>query len=392
MHKPQSAPTLVTRARALAVALAVITSPLPAGCAEEEPGCVPEAAAAQPLSGAYLDQARALADSWIKRHGAAGLKWNWEEAVLLNGVLALYDATGEARYLDYARTYVEHHLKAGYALNTSDTVAPAAAAAELYRRTCDLRYRSVIYEVYDYLTIKAPRTKEGGINHLGPLMKSIPQLWIDSLYMFGQPMLRGGRYTREPAMEQLVADQLEIFSKVLQDDGDGLYRHASINGTLVPDDDTYWARGNSWALITGAELLGDGAGSYPGLRARFDRQAAAILGQQVAGQDLWYTVLSAKPTYIETAGSALIVAGLARGLRRGLIDPTKRALVDRAAAALLKTIVTRSGALTVAGTSVGTMPGSFAYYANVPQQDDVPYGVGAVLLALVEIQRLAASQ
>ena len=386
---------MAARRHLLLVCALPLCALLVCGCDHDEAWvCAPEAVS-QPVQGVHVDRARALADAYIKRHPAAKVEWDWEEAVLMNGVAALYDATGEARYLTYVRTWLDHHMAAGYTLQTSDTVAPTAAAAELYRRTCEPRYRDVIDEVYDYLTLKAPRGPEGGVNHLGPGMKNVPQIWIDSLYMFGTPMLRGGRYTGQAKMTLLVAEQMEAFSKVLQDQGSDLYYHASINQILIPTkpDPAFWARGNSWVLVSMAELLAAEPGRHPAVRARFDRLAPALLERQDLASSLWQTVLDkSRPTYVETSGSALIIAGAAHALRHGLIETKHRARLDRAISALDKKIISGTDGLTVTGTSVGTMPGEFENYANVPVADDVPFGVGGVLLALVEYQRLVNGQ
>lgn len=110
----------------------------------------------------------------------------------------------------------------------------------------------------------------------------------------------------------------------------------------------------------------------------------------IAAQDvdsgLWWQVVN-RPgeTYLETSATALFAYGLARGVRYGFRDLALVGAID-AAIAGIETRIRRdaAGRPIVTDVSGPTMVGGFDYYASIPLEEDVPFGVGAVILALTE--------
>jgi unsaturated rhamnogalacturonyl hydrolase len=93
--------------------------------------------------------------------------------------------------------------------------------------------------------------------------------------------------------------------------------------------------------------------------------------------------------YLETSASALFSYGIARAYRYGLVgeeelDAARRAL-DGIRAAIVED---DQGRPVVTGISGPTDVGTYESYAEVPLQEDISYGVGATILALVEMSGL----
>ena len=333
-----------------------------------------------------------IARAQIARKPADKLQWRWEEGVLMIGIADLYRVTGEEDLRDYLAAWIDHHVARGYDILSSDTCPPAAVAALLYGRSGNEDYRQVVEDVLHYLYDVAARTEDGGINHLGELTGLGVTLWVDSLFMFGTTLIRWGEQQDDATALDEFAAQYRVFAAHLQDE-DGWLRHAY--QWLAPHDNVHWARGNGWVTAAAYEYL-----RARRVRGEEDPEIAASIAAQVdairATQDpetgLWRTMVDRNDegNYLETSGAALFAYGMARGWRIGLLDDDVLPVITRAMDGVRGRIARddTSNAPIVTGTSGPTTAGTVAEYLKVPLADDISYGIGAVLLALIETSGL----
>ena len=356
-----------------------------------DPQTVPDGAcyaAKRDPQSASVALATDIAHRFIDEHPPTELEWNWEEGVLMYGMTELYRVTGDPAVRDYYKAWIDHHIAEGYAIVWSDSCPPALAAIALYIETGDEQYADVAREVLSYLAEVALRTPEGGISHLGAL--NLASIWLDSLFMFGMVLNRWGELTDDRDALDEMGGQLDIFGTVLQDDS-GLLVH-SHGWPLEFDTDIFWGRGNSWVTIASADYL-----RVRGLRHESDDRVQDILQRQIDGalasQDPsggWWSIMN-RPgeIYLETSATALLAYGMARAYRYGFAGDEVRAPID-AALAYIGTQIQLDGddRPFVTGISGPTTVGTFDDYANVPLEDDLTYGVGGVILALIETSGL----
>lgn len=330
-----------------------------------------------------------------------GLRWDWGEAAMMIGLWNLALATGEERYLDFIQAWLEHHIERGYMISTSDTCAPAALAIALLEDGREqARYEPVVMDALSYLREDALRVSNGGLSHFGTLDVFGIELWADSLFMFGNVFTRWGEYA---AAQQALDDytfQYEAFADLMQDDN-GLFVHAA-ESQFEQEPDVYWARANGWITAAGYDHLRVRRNleqPLPEMALIAREQVAAIIDTQDPATGLWWTVIN-RPgeTYLETSASALFIYGMARGWRYGYLGDKVLPAIALGLEGLATQIVdgdgqpfdpsSSTGAPVVTGTSQPTSVGTFDYYANIGVQDDIPYGIGAVLLALTETSGL----
>jgi len=341
------------------------------------------AAKRDPLS-TNVTLAREIALKQMEEHPADKVIWNWEESVMMLGISELYRVTGDTAFRDYYRDWIDHHIDKGYFMGTSDSCSPAALAALLYRELGDAKYLTVVEDALHYLAEVASRTEEGGISHLGDA--PVVTLWVDSLFMFGNVLMKHGELADDPDAIREFSDQFAIFTDLLQSDT-GFYRHA--HAWPGQDDDVYWGRGNGWVAAAGAEYL-----RVLRDRGETDGVAEAAVGLLMddvkAAQDpqtgLWWTVLN-RPgeTYLETSATALFSYALSRLYRYGHADDTALRVIADAMDGIRSRIARDDqDRPVIEGVSGPTGVGSFANYAAVKTIDDVPFGIGVVILALVE--------
>lgn len=381
---------------------ALSAAPALSGCSSSgdgAPACTPVAPAptdayakAHAPDSADVALARAIADRWLAVHPPEDAQWDWGDGVMLGALMELHRVTGDARYRQHVERFFAPQFRDGFAITTSDTCPPAYSALFLRGETCDARYGQVLDAFRDYLDHQALRTTDGGISHLGTVDIFGPTLWVDSLYMFGAPLIRRGELDGDAAALDLYGSQYKIFQGHLQDAKTGWFVHA-YQWTEPQDPDVFWGRGNGWVVATAADYLrvrgARGEQDAP-ILASFQRLVSAVEAAQDPATGLFWTVLN-RPgeTYLETSATALFALGLARAERAGLLDAAGKDTRKKAMAAVRTKIVNDAqGRPVVKDVSGPTSVGTFQKYAKVPLQDDVTYGVGATILALIEVSGL----
>jgi len=338
-----------------------------------------------------------IALRYMQSHSIETEIWDWRSGVLMFSLTELYRVTGDSRFRDYYQAWLDYWIGEGYQLIWSDSCPPAITAVALLadgssddtdQQMAD--YRKVIDDTLAYLDDDAQRTKEGGISHYG-IFGGFPSVWLDSLFMFGMVLNRWGELPDHDDRLDMMEEQVLIFADLLQDDN-GFMRHAS--DWPGYDESVYWARGNSWVVASLSDHLririgrGEEASEVESV---FRNHVAAIASAQDE-TGLWWTVMDRPEladNYTETSASALIAYGMARAYRYGILGDEERGAAQRSVQAILDDRIKDEGdGPVVTGTSTSTDPYTLEQYLNVPVEDDVNYGVGAVILALIETSGL----
>jgi rhamnogalacturonyl hydrolase YesR len=332
--------------------------------------------------------ATAIAHRQMTRVAADKLSWDWVPSVMMSSFCELHRVTGDPELLAYVKAWIDHHVAAGYTMMSSDTASPVTAAFYVWQATGDAKYRAVVDDFLEYAEHEALRTPEGGINHLGTLEIMGITLWVDSLWMVGVPLARIGALDGPTSTPWLDAEtQFRVFQELLQEPA-GFLHHA-VNWALPQDEGIYWGRGNGWVLASVAEYLRL-AGTPGGARQPFAlsllrRLTNAARAAQDPATGLWWTVLN-RPgeTYLETSVGGLFAFGMARAWRYGLLGDEVLPSIALALQGIRSRVVEGTDGPVITGTSGPTTAGTFAEYAKVKVEDDIPYGIGAVILALLE--------
>ncbi len=342
-----------------------------------------------PTSG-NVTLALAIAKRQATLHPKADLAWNWPAAVMLSAFVDLNRVTQDAAPLTFARAWLDFNIAAGYKIASSDSGSPVGVDVPIWKLTGDAKYKQPIDDFLAYITHDALRTAEGGLNHLGTTDALGVALWVDSLFMFGQPLVRLTQVTGDPAPLNEMGKQVGIFIDKLQDPS-GFFHHATEN-LLAQDPDVFWGRGNGWVVWALSDYL-----RARQMRGETDvkaetalrKLATAIIKAQDPATGLWWTVLN-RPgeTYLETSATALFAAGLARGWRIGVLGDEVLPVVAKAVTAVKAKIVTGADGPVVTGVSGPTNAGTFEVYKAVKVEDDLQYGIGAVIFALIETSGL----
>jgi len=385
--------TAASTARPLWVLLTLLV-----GCGSSSSG----GTAAAPPDGGGADPevvaaATAVAETWVTDSPPEALEWDWGEGVLAFGLLTIADVLDRDDWRTYVRDYIVHHQEDNVPILWSDHTTPAIAATDLFRAGDDSG-RPIQQRVVNYVMNQAPRTELGGIRHLGLInIFFLADWWVDSLFHWVPTLARESEITGDPSFIDEGVVQMLLYLRAMQDPVTDLITHAYIDrdplpGVQVPgfDEEAFWARGNSWVIAALVDLLSFLPEDHPDraeLVDRTERLAAALVSVQSA-DGRFHTVLLDDTTYLETAGSALITYGLARGVREGLLGEDVATAARLGMDGLMNVLVVdeETGRTEVKDTSLGTNPIA-ASYPNIPVARQVSYGVGGWLLAASEFSR-----
>ena len=141
----------------------------------------------------------------------------------------------------------------------------------------------------------------------------------------------------------------------------------------VPDKETFMSKFPDFTIVEVAET-----DKY--LVDTFSNQAEALAKLQDPS-GLWHTVLDDETSYVEASGSGAITAGIAKGVKLGILPEKYRATAENGIKGLIGSISEDGTVLNVsAGTPVGMNKDHYRSIIVRP----MAYGQSLTLLALVE--------
>lgn len=354
-----------------------------------------------------------MAEAVMARSPVLMNRWHYEKGTLLMGFLRLYEATGEARYLDFIRRNIDLFVEPDGSIRTYtveeynlDQINAGKLLFPLYAHTGEARYREALRLLRRQLA-EHPRTSEGGFWH----KQIYPyQMWLDGLYMAAPFYAQYGATFDEPAAFDDVALQFTLITRYTREPATGLFRHAwdETRSMFWADSLTglsahVWGRAMGWfamALVDVLDFLPEDHPERPEIVRIFRDLAEAVARVQDPVTGTWYQVLdlaARKGNYREASATAMFVYALARGVRLGHLDERFAHVARRGYRGLLREFieahpdgrVDMHGIVAVAGLGGRQMrDGSFAYYMSEPIVSNDYKGVGPFIMASVEIEYL----
>lgn len=377
--------------------------------------CAPlaTAAASKPFAVAAADSALTRwPDAQVTPKGAT---WNYELGTLLAGLDAVWLDTADARYYRYIKAAVDPFVADDGSIRTLnenehqlDNILLGRQLLLLYGVTREPKYARAAQRFYAQLQ-QQPRTAEGGFWHK---QRYPEQMWLDGLYM-AEPFYAEYAVTFQQTDKLAdVLHQFQLADQHTRDSRTGLAWHGwdASHHERWADPQTghspeFWARAMGWRMMALVDVLDQLPLSDKG-RAELLRElaadAAAIRRVQTPG-GAWLDVLNkphARGNYEESSATCMFVYALSKGVRRGYLPAEYRSVAERGWSAVQAKFIERSGdaitlKATVKASGLGGDPyrdGSLNYYLSEPVAQNDPKGVGALLLAAVEMEHIAAPE
>jgi unsaturated rhamnogalacturonyl hydrolase len=338
-------------------------------------------------------------------------KWDYKIGMILTAYEKLYAKTKNQKYYDYIKGYADVFIdETGSIKNfdpknySLDNINAGKILFDLYDKTKQEKYLTALKTLRknfdDY-----PRTQSAGFWH----KKIYPnQMWLDGLYM-GEPFY--ARYTSiYEGGEKLndVALQFELIHDNTFDKKTGLFFHAYDESKQMPWADkttgtapNIWLRALGWYGMALTDALDYFPKNHPKQKelAGYLNEFATAVSKYQDASGLWYQIpnlQTRKGNYLEASGSAMLVYSLAKGVHKGYLPARFEKTANKGFNGLIKKLikVDKDGEIHItqvcASAGLGGNPyrdGSFEYYINEKIITDNSHGLGAFLLAAIEIDK-----
>jgi len=335
---------------------------------------------------AHPDQA-----SMPMRKGETRDLLGWEVGTFYTGLTALADHTTDPRYADAIYSLGEQKdWTLGPRPFHADDYEVAQNWVWAYQRKNDPRMIAQVRRRFDtiiaaHLSDSLLMTPAG--SSLGGCFRR--WCWCDALFMGPMGWIRLSQAVHDPRYLAYADKEFRATTALLFDPDQALYyRDSSYFGKAGPNGEKiFWSRGNGWVYAALARILATLPADSPSrpyyqdLFLKMSRKL--VLLQKPDGS--WAPLLLDRrtDTLPETSGTGFFTAGLAWGVKAGLLkDPAYRRAAERGWL-LLSKAVQSDGKLGWV-QQVGSEPNSVA--ADYTQ----PFGVGAFLLAgaaMIDLQR-----
>ena len=202
--------------------------------------------------------ARACCDTMMRKFEAAKLppegRFHYHQGVFLSGMYRTYVLTGDEKYYDYIKAWVDSTVDENgsiklYDKGQMDDIEPGVLLFSIYERTGDIRYKraldTLIADMENY-----PHNEDGGYWHKAWCEG---EMWLDGLYMGGPITAHYGSAFEKPEWFDIVAEQVKLMKKHTEDKKTGLWRHAwDINkraewaDPVTGQSPEFWGRSLGW--------------------------------------------------------------------------------------------------------------------------------------------------
>ncbi|WP_261805874.1 glycoside hydrolase family 88/105 protein [Lapidilactobacillus luobeiensis] len=312
--------------------------------------------------------------------------WDWPQGVALFGMDR--DSNENQAYI---KAWTEAEIKKGLPLKNVNTVCPLLTI-------CDFpEYQDLSLEWMAAISKDFTRTLENGIEHTtsgidkAHIKRNENQIWVDTLFMTILFVAKMGKKYQRKDWIDLAIYQFLLHTKYLIDPRSHLAYHGWNFKSQSAYGCNYWCRGNSWITLSipllneilGTDLTG---ADKEYLNAIFNNQVESLQRLQDR-TGLWHTILDDETSYLESSGSAGILAGLLIGIDQGLVDYADyQTVVERGIAGLIDQIDANGAVANVsAGTPISDQREDYKKIIRTP----MVYGQALTLLALKEYLKIS---
>ena len=369
-----------------------------------------------------------VCDALIKQYEAKDLPpkgtFFYHQGVALAGMQQIYFLTGEKKYFQYIKAYVDsvigpkgelygfdHELTTPQtpkltkdALTMLDHKQPSILLYDLYDETKDEKYRNAIQTIAQSMYFW-PVNQYGGYWHM---MTQPYQMWMDGAYMAGPLSVMYADRFGDSVLRERAIKQIFIMNEHMKDDKTGLYYHGWDDSKKESwaDPETglsgqFWGRAVGWYAVAILDILDYIPEDHPAVE-RLKSIEADLLKSLANYQDkktgMWYNVLDKVDdprNWVESSCTNLFIYSHAKALRKRVIGEEYKSVLEKAYAGIEDILYyDENGDIVVDKVCIGTCinSGTYEHYIGREQIKNDLHGIGAFLLMCAEMQRYLDSE
>ncbi len=332
--------------------------------------------------------------------------FTYHHGVFLSGMEQIYHLTGERKYFDYIKGWMDSVVDENGEIRPVDNVWCSLATLdyrqagillfELYRETQDERYHKVL--VYLTESLKSyPVNSYGVFWHFAHTPNEV---WLDGLYMASPLMSKYGAVFHKPEFIDMAVKQAQGMYCHMRGES-GLLRHGwdETKQAVWADKRTglsanVWGRAMGWYLLGLVNILDDLPAEHQE-RSSMVNILTTLLKEvcKYQGADgRWYQVLdkvTEAGNWPENSCSCIFVGVLAKSIRLGYLGMEYYASVKSGFEGVLHSLREEKGRLILTDVCTGTCieDGSYQHYIHRERIENDLHG-GVFLMMCAEVERL----
>ncbi len=343
----------------------------------------------------------------------------YHQGVLLSGMQRVYVQTGNEKYFNFIKNYVDgvtgpngeiigfdHELVNAstpqlprQALTMLDHKQPVILMYNLYDVTQNEKYLNSIKTISESMYYW-PVNNSGGYWHK---LTEPNQMWLDSAYMAGPLSVMYSQLTGDNRLRDRAIQQIFIMDDNMKDKKSGLYYHGWDESKQQPwaDKNTglssqIWGRAVGWYAVAITDMLDYIPEIHPDV-PRLKQILSDLLTNLAQYQDkdtgMWYQITDkpgATGNWLESSSTNLFIYSYAKAIRKGIISKEQFGELTEKAykGSLASTYVDENGDFVIDKVCVGTNidSGTYEHYINREQIKNDLHGGGAFILMCTEME------
>ncbi|MCL2879960.1 MAG: glycoside hydrolase family 88 protein [Treponema sp.] len=350
-----------------------------------------------------LDYAKMGADTLIRKFKVDELppkdRFHYHQGVFLSGMERVYQLSGEDKYYQYIKDWVDYYVDADGAIRFDthdrqfDDMQPAILLFNLYKKTGDERYKKAL-DSFAPIVDMWPTNAYGGYWHKYDRPN---QMWLDGLYMIGPFSAMYAHYFNKPYFFEKIYNQMNLMRRNMTDPHIGLLYHAWDDSKQMSWADSasglspeFWGRAIGWYAVAIFDIL-DYIPPEHRRRQEFIDAGLDIVHSLIRYQDaetgLWYQVVDKgdrKDNWQETSCSSLYTYAIAKAIKKGLLDTSYAQYMHKAFRGITGGLAFEGDGLVISNICIGTGVGDYDFYIKRPTVQNDLHGMGAFLLMCTE--------
>ena len=350
-----------------------------------------------------LDYAKMGCDTLMEKFTAELLppapRFHYHQGVFLAGMERTYLLSGDKRYDDYIKAWVDLYVTPEGEVKHCDRgqfddIQPAVLLYRIYENTGDKRYKKAL-DSFVHNVDMWPKNARGGFWH----KDSHPnQMWLDTLYMIGPYMaMYANKIGGRDYFYEIIYQNMNLMRRNITEPETGLLYHAWDDSKQIDwcDKNTglssqFWGRAIGWYAVSILEILDYLPKDHP-RRQEFIDAEIDILNAIIKFQDektgMWYQVVNRgddPKNWLETSCSSLYTYSLAKAVRTGVADKSYEKYARKGYEGVINSLDFEGGGIIVGNVCIGTGVGDYEFYLNRPTVQNDLHGMGAFLLMCTE--------
>ena len=334
--------------------------------------------------------------------------------VFLAGVEKLYKKTGDKKYYDYIKDWVDFHINEDGTLNETGVWARLTSLDfrksgtllfDIYSKTGDKKYWNIIEYLVESLKY-FPKNKYGGFWHA---TYHEEQMWLDGLYMAGPICTMYAQKTGKSEFLEMAIRQIEIMWDHTIDEKSGLMVHGWDDNrkdkkAQWADPDTglsqeVWGRAQGWYVVAICDMLEYIPTDHP-KRPKIEMILNTMLKRIIKYQDQvdgrWFEVVDKghlPGNWYENSCSCLFVNAIAQAIQKGCLEKEYAESARKGFEGIIASLqYDENDRLVLPDNCVGTAieSGTYQYYIDRPRCSNDLHGSGTFILMCYQMEELEA--